>query len=128
MGDRVTFAFQQEDNDIIYLYGHWAGYDMMHNLACAIEKARPRWQDEGYATRIAISQLIGNEWDQEYSWGITTYFCDSEHSIPVVNWKEQTVDLIPMSWLDQFDRNAEPKFVMGFEPFIKRFTKTLTAA
>jgi len=133
MGDRATFVFEQsngfEENngDAIFLYGHWAGEGMMANLATAIEKASPRWSDESYATRIAISQLIGNQWDQELSWGISTYFGDSEHSVPVVNWTKQTVRLLPHSWDKKFDMNAEPKFVMGFEAFINKFAKSLTS-
>ena len=132
MGDRATFVFEQsngfEENngDAIFLYGHWAGEGMMANLATAIEKASPRWSDESYATRIAISQIIGNQWDQELSWGISTYFGDSEHSVPVVNWTNQTVRLLPHSWDKKFDLNADPKFVMSFESFINKFAKSLT--
>jgi hypothetical protein len=123
MGDRVTFAFQEKNGDVIYLYGHWAGYQMMSNLAHAIDAARPRWNDEGYATRIAISQLINDEWSQELSWGITTYFCDSEHSVPVVNWADQTVKLIPHELFGAFTLDREPKFTMSLDSFVQRFAK-----
>ena len=126
MGDRATFVFEQEDGNAIYLYGHWAGEGMMANLATAIDKASVRWSDEPYATRICISQMIGNEWNQETGWGLSTYFCDSEHSVPVVNWKDQTVKLIPHSWDKKFDMNAEPKFVMSFDSFVKKFSRSLT--
>lgn len=126
MGDRATFVFEQGDGDGVYLYGHWAGEGMMNTLAEAISKARPRWNDEGYATRIIISQIIGNEWTEETGWGITTYFCDSEHSVPVINFQTQTVRLIPKSWDTVFDISAEPKFVMGFEAFVNKFAKYLT--
>ena len=126
MGDRATFAFEQSDGNVIYLYGHWAGDGMMANLAAAIDRASVRWSDESYATRIAISQIIGDQWNQELSWGISTYFCDSEHSVPVVSFKTQSVRLIPHSWDKKFDIDAEPKFVMGFENFINKFSKSLT--
>jgi hypothetical protein len=129
MGDRATFVFEQGDaNSAIYLYGHWAGDGMMNTLATAIAKARPRWDDETYATRIVISQIIGNEWADETGWGISTYFCDSEHSVPVVNFQTQTIKLIPNSWDIKFDINAEPKFIMPLEAFINKFAKHLTAA
>jgi hypothetical protein len=128
MGDRATFVFEQSDGNAIYLYGHWAGYEMMNRLATAIETARPRWNDESYATRIAISQLIGEEWNQELSWGISTYFCDSEHSVPVVSFKVQSVRLIPHSWDTKFDIDAKPKFAMNFDNFISKFAKDLVSA
>ena len=128
MGDRATFVFEQSDGNTIYLYGHWAGDQMMNNLATAIDRASVRWGDEAYATRIAISQIIGDQWNQELSWGISTYFGDSEHSVPVVNWTNQTVRLLPHSWDKKFDMNAEPKFVMSLDSFVKKFAKVLTNA
>lgn len=125
MGDRATFVFEQSDGNAIYLYGHWAGWEMMSRLSDALFAAYPRWNDEAYATRIAISTMIGDEWSQETGWGITTYFCDSEHSVPVVNFQTKTVKLIPHGWSDQFDINAEPKFVMGFQQFLDKFAKVL---
>lgn len=126
MGDRVTFVFEQENEDAIYLYGHWAGEGMMANLANAIDKASPRWSDETYATRIAISNLIGDQWTEGTGWGISTYFCGSEHSVPIVNFHKQTVRLISHSYSDRFDINNEPKFVMSLENFINKFSKSLT--
>jgi len=127
VGDRATFVFEQEDGNAIYLYGHWAGEGMLNTLATAIETARPRWNDESYATRIAVSTIIDNEWKQETGWGLTTYFCDSEHSVPVVSFKTQTVRLLPHSFDIKFDIDAKPKFVMQFDSFINKFAKYLTA-
>jgi hypothetical protein len=127
MGDRANFGFRQADGDIIYLYGHWAGYGMMSRLAQAIEVARPRWNDESYATRIAISNLIGDEWNQEYSWGISTRVGDNEHSIPIVDWSAKTVTLYPHDWTIGVDF-YNPKFVMDFDNFLVKFAKDLTYA
>jgi hypothetical protein len=124
MGDRANFGFRQADGDTIFLYGHWAGYGMMARLAQAIEVARPRWRDESYATRIAISNLIGEEWNQEYSWGISTYIGDNEHSIPVVEWCTERVILYSRDGLEDNDI----KFVMDFDSFLSKFAKDLTYA
>ena len=132
MGDRANFGFRADENaPVVVLYAHWGGYAMMSNLAHAIETARPRWTDEGYATRIAISQLIGEEWNQELSYGIyVNQIGDNEHSVPVVNWGDQTVSLYEASWhTANLDFNNEtPKFTMGFDAFIKKFAKHLTMA
>jgi hypothetical protein len=131
MGDRANFGFRADsESPVVVLYAHWGGYQMMANLAHAIETARPRWTDEGYATRIAISQLIGEEWNQEYSYGIyVNEIGDNEHSVPVVNWKDQEVSLYEASFITRPDfDNDTPKFTMGFESFIKKFAKYLVSS
>ena len=124
MGDRANFGFRQTDGSTIYLYGHWAGHEMMARLADALIAAEPRWNDEMYATRIAISNMIGEDWSQEYSWGIANHIGDNEHSVPVVDWQDKTVTLYPHTWEDgvMFD---SPKFVMGFQQFLDKFAKVL---
>jgi hypothetical protein len=132
MGDRANFGFRADENSpVVVLYAHWGGFEMMNNLAHAIAKARPRWTDEGYATRIAISQLIGEEWNQEYSYGIyVDHIGDNEHSVPVVNWADQSVSLYEADWsttrIDFY--NDKPKFTMGFDAFIARFAKQMASA
>jgi hypothetical protein len=132
MGDRANFGFRQSDGNIIYLYGHWAGEGMMNTLATAIAKARSRWTDESYATRICISQIIGNEWTEETGWGISTSIGDNEHSIPIVDWESQAVALYEADWntssgeFTEVTLNRTPKFAMGLEAFISKFAKYLT--
>ena len=124
MGDRANFGFRQSNGDTIYLYGHWAGFEMMARLADAIIAANSRWHDESYATRIAISTMIGDEWDQEYGWGIATYVGDNEHSIPIVDWNSQTVTLYPHDWTNGMGWD-NPKFTMSFQQFLDKFAKVL---
>jgi len=95
MGDRANFGFRDRKGDTVYLYGHWAGYNMLANLAGAVQAARPRWTDESYATRICISQLIADNWNHETGWGITVNeLADNEHKIPVIDWSKQTFTLL----------------------------------
>ena len=94
MGDRANFGFVQPNGNTIVLYGHWAGYQMLGRLADAVIAARPRWNDTAYATRIAISQLIGNEWNSETGWGLhVNEIGDNEHKIAIVDWAQQTFSL-----------------------------------
>lgn len=94
MGDRANFVFVQDTGETIVLYGHWAGYNMLGNLAEAVAKAQPRWSDSSYATRIAISQMIGEFWASETGWGIyVNEIGDNEHKIPVINWGDRTFSL-----------------------------------
>ena len=71
MGDRANFGFVQPNGNTIVLYGHWAGYQMLAQLAEAVAKAKPRWNDTAYATRIAVSNLIGDQWNMETGWSCT---------------------------------------------------------
>jgi hypothetical protein len=94
MGDRANFGFVQSNGETIVLYGHWAGYNMLGKLADAVIKARPRWNDESYATRIVISQLIGDQWNMETGWGLSVNnILDNEHKIAIVDFKQQTFSL-----------------------------------
>ena len=94
MGDRANFGFVQSNGEAIVLYGHWAGHNMLGRLADAVIAARPRWSDESYATRIAISQLIGDQWNMETGWGLqVNAISDNEHKIAIVDFNQQTFSL-----------------------------------
>jgi hypothetical protein len=95
MGDRANFGFRDSKENIVFLYGHWAGYRMLENLADAVHAAEPRWNDESYATRIAISQLIKDEWQSETGWGISVnQLSDNEHKVPIIDWHNKTFTLM----------------------------------
>jgi hypothetical protein len=95
MGDRANFGFRDSKENIVFLYGHWAGYRMLENLADAVSAAEPRWNDEGYATRIAISHLIKDEWASETGWGVyVNQLGDNEHKVPIIDWKNKTFTLM----------------------------------
>lgn len=52
----------------------------------------PRWGDGTYATRIFISQIIGNEWDKETGFGISGAYVFEESYTPVtVNFDTRQV-------------------------------------
>lgn len=97
MGDRANFGFRIGRPDYrhtLYLYGHWAGENMLDRLANALKEAGPRWNDEAYATRIVTSQLVGDRWPYTTGWGLTLdYLCDSEHDVPVVDFEAGTVTI-----------------------------------
>jgi hypothetical protein len=95
MGDRANFGFRDSKENIVFLYGHWAGHRMLENLADAVQIAHPRWNDEAYATRITISQMIGDEWASETGWGISVNeLADNEHKVPIIDWKNKTFTLM----------------------------------
>ena len=94
MGDRANFGFVQPNGNTIVLYGHWAGHQMLGKLADAVIAARPRWTDPAYATRIAISQIVGDQWNMETGFGLhVNEISDNEHKIAIVDWEQQTFSL-----------------------------------
>jgi hypothetical protein len=125
MGNRVNFGFRQSNGETIVLYGHWAGDQMLAKLAAAVNKARPRWFDESYATRICISQLVGEDWDSEIGWGLhVNELGDNEHKIPIINWSEGTFSLYDIG----MDENAiiigiqkDPLFTMPLQAFVDKY-------
>lgn len=95
MGDRANFGFKDRKGDTVFLYGHWAGHRMLENLADAVSAADSRWDDETYATRIAISYLINDEWKSTTGWGISVnQLADNEHKVPIINWAAKTFTLM----------------------------------
>ena len=126
MGDRANFGFRQNNTaPVIILYAHWGGGpDMLNRLAIALKAARPRWHDPGYATRIAISQLIGEYWNQELSYGLfVDKIRDNEYPIPVVSWEEAVVSVYPFSYSMDYDfYNDEPIQMESLKSFVEKFT------
>jgi hypothetical protein len=70
MGDRIVFTIKQDKDLSVNLYSHWGGYDRFVDLARALKAAEPRWNDGSYATRIIVSQLIGDQWGEETGFGL----------------------------------------------------------
>lgn len=134
MGDRANFVFVQPNGQAIVLYGHWAGHNMLANLADALVKAKPRWSDPSYATRIAVSQLVGDQWDMETGWGLTVNeILDNEHKIPVVDFQQKTFSLHEEAdWNDPTNKvrgmNNEFIFVQDLDNFIEKYADRLVPA
>jgi hypothetical protein len=122
VGDRANFGFRQGE-DVIFLYGHWAGYEMLKTLADALKASAPRWNDVAYGTRWTISNIIGTDWAGEYGWGLTVNaLCDNEHSIPVVDFAKGTVSLHQYDWKAEGDvMRSEPKFTVDIPFFVLKY-------
>lgn len=100
MGNRANAVFKQ-DGGYLGLYMHHGGYDYKQQLAIALERVvdAGRVSDVGYATRIAVSNMIGNDWTQDLSYGlyvgatINEVITDNENDIVVVDWDKETVSI-----------------------------------
>jgi hypothetical protein len=95
MGARTNFHFKSRTGNDIVLYSHWGGGQKHQDLATALLKAKPRWDDYPYAIRITISQIIGEDWASETGYGLEINSCgeesydtttiDFEHRLVTVN-------------------------------------------
>jgi len=99
MGDRFTVAFKDKANSTpIWLYSHWGGADQYIHVAMAIEAAEPRWHDPSYATRIAISSIVGDSWSGSTGFGLNagptcSTMSDYSNSIVVI-WEDKLVQIV----------------------------------
>jgi len=120
MGDRANFGFRQSNENVVFLYGHWAGHRMLENLADVVLTAKPRWDDEAYATRICISNLVADEWSSLTGWGITVNeLADNEHKVPVIDWKNKTFTLM--------EEDLETVvFSTSLESFVNKYSSQLS--
>jgi hypothetical protein len=101
---------------------------MLANLAEAVAKAQGRWSDPSYATRVVISQMIGDSWGFETGWGLhVNEIGDNEHKIPVIDWAQQTFSLHTEDSFFNEDNKVrgmsnEPLFVMDLRSFVEKYT------
>jgi hypothetical protein len=108
MGDRANIGFRSRSStgECVFLYTHWSGSRLPELAASAVEAARPRWGDASYATRMALTALIGDV-SGDTGWGVGTGLDDNEHDILIVDWNEKIVSVLPSlagrTWHEQDD-------------------------
>jgi hypothetical protein len=96
MGARINFVFKAYETEAshVTLYSHWGETSWRRDLAMALAKAAPRWDDPSYGIRIVVSQLIGDSWDSETGYGLFTSRDgeDLGDTTVVVDFTKQTVN------------------------------------
>jgi hypothetical protein len=96
MGDRMVVGFQAKSAEpTIYLYAQWGGEAQKEILVNALKKSESRWTDADYATRICISQIVGDSWNDTLGFGISVNtFCSPDYdTIQVVEWHKGKVSI-----------------------------------
>lgn len=96
MGDRFVVGFRNgADAPTLYLYSHWGGDEQAKTLAEALYKVigSGRDDDPAYATRIAISHIIGEDWHRDTGYGISVgeYVQPDYDYINIVDWSDGMV-------------------------------------
>jgi len=99
MGNRGNFYMVQEgktEEKGIYFYGHWSGSEMPKILQKTLRRAKKacRLDDEPYFARMLFCDLIASggrdkALTDETSYGISTYLCDNNHKIIVIDVENQ---------------------------------------
>lgn len=110
MGDRAVVGFRKSaESPTIYLYSHWGGEDQLPKLQDALLSARSRWSDPDYATRICVSQIVGEYWHHETGFGLSVdSYCTPDYDfIYVVEWSTQRV----------YKADAMTRAVISHQPF-----------
>jgi len=97
-----------------------------------VSAAETRWDDESYATRIAVSQLVGSEWNETTGWGLSiNTIMDNEHKVPIIDWSTRTFSLheeAPWSESTEYKIKGiqdEPIFTMTLQSFIDKYSRVL---
>ena len=88
MGNRQVWGFRSNwGAPTIYLYAHWGTADPAVTLARALDAARPRWNDADYATRICVSQIVGDGWSDPLGYGLSVdTYAGPEYPVLIVDW------------------------------------------
>lgn len=104
MGDRGNIAIIQHptsdltEREVVFFYGHWAGYRLNQTVAAGLERGRDRWGDEPYLGRILFTEMIKGGYTDpaealtdNLSFGISTYLTDNEYPILVIDDRQGKV-------------------------------------
>jgi len=92
----MVIGFQAKSAEpTIYLYAQWGGEAQKEILVNALQKSESRWTDADYATRICISQIVGDSWNDTLGFGISVNnFCSPDYdTIQVVEWHKGKVSI-----------------------------------
>jgi hypothetical protein len=105
MGDRSNIVVQEHNGNRIWLYGHWMGSDSI-NVTRDVLNKQDRWNDSQYFARMLFSEMVKGSLDETTGYGISTYMCDNEYPIIVLDFGSQTAWLEDTDWND-LNRNIK---------------------
>ena len=95
MGDRSNIVVMQDNNQSVWLYGHWMGEDAIKIVGEVLSR-KQRWNDAPYLTRMIFEQMIEGAYDKETGFGISTAMQDNEYPIIILNPRTQE------AWLEEY--------------------------
>lgn len=95
MSDSAVIGYRKNQHaPVLYHYMHWKLDEIGNLVVNALEHSRPRWNDDGYATRMAISaNMLPDQLKSETGHGlyIGSFPVIDECTVPIVSWQERRV-------------------------------------
>lgn len=73
MGDRRNIVVEFDSNVSVALYSHWTGEELDQVLANALDRARERWSDAPYLTRVIFSDMVKDALGSTTGYGIEPF-------------------------------------------------------
>lgn len=116
MGARSNIVVQESNGNRIYLYGHWMGEDSI-NVVAEVLSQRERWGDESYLARMLFAKMIEGDPQGSTGYGISTYMCDNEYPLIVLEPATMTAVLEEYDWNTKSFTPITPR--VSFEEFLK---------
>ena len=95
MGDRGNIIVK-DGSGTIHLYTHWTGSDLPESIRKSLARAKDRWDDPPYLTRVLFQDMIGKDTGTS-GFGISTEMGDGGTDIivncddAVVTWHGQSI-------------------------------------
>lgn len=87
------------------IYTHWCGEELPGMVRNALRKAKPRWDDSAYCTRIIFDNLLtqAGDHDQETGWGLYPYcgendLYEEDHETIYLTTGAKTVKIGRFEW------------------------------
>lgn len=102
MGARINFVFKDGTDSSVVLYSHWGQDSWQHDIAAALQHAKPRWSDSSYGTRMMISYLIQDSVLGETGYGIYAVYGNnfdlSEQTVVIDFVNKTVIDNVAVDW------------------------------
>jgi hypothetical protein len=95
MGNRANvFVKDQFGPGGVFLYSHSGGEDLPRVLQTALARGRERWQVASYLARVIVCEMVRDDLDGMYGYGISASLGDNEHPILGVDVGSQTIAVL----------------------------------
>lgn len=111
----IRFWESTTDEHPIGLYLHWDGDEYAEAVAVALRVTRGRWNDEEYATRMAIQSILESYGIQSQDLGAGLFVGTQDHG--------EGHRALNVTWGSQVVWNGDQR--IGFEEFINNEWKAL---
>lgn len=115
MSDKGNIGVKLENGSEIWFYTHSNGSDVYKIVKNALAR-KTRWDNPSYLARIIFCEMIKDDIDGTTGFGISSEPCESDHTLLIVDCKEQVVRF-------EDKTNGVSKGSISFKDLVKRKDK-----